>query len=179
MAGFLPTTGAARLRAAIAVVVVGLMMASSAPAQDSGQAKLLPDAKATDCVACHAAHDPLPSAHPPIAGKTLTDCHACHAPGSAQDLTGVMPLFHSHLLSGLTCKSCHSDPAKAEPVEASTCMGYHDPEKVAAATANVKPTNPHDSPHYGKTADCDLCHHQHEKSENYCAQCHQFNFKVP
>jgi uncharacterized paraquat-inducible protein A len=27
---------------------------------------------------------------------------------------------------------------------------------------------------------CNLCHHQHEKSENYCAQCHSnFDFKVP
>jgi hypothetical protein len=52
-------------------------------------------------------------------------------------------------------------------------------EKVSAATASVKPTNPHNSPHYGKNADCNLCHHQHEKSENYCTQCHKFDFKLP
>ena len=32
------------------------------------------------------------------------------------------------------------------------------------------------APHNG---DCILCHLQHEKSENYCAQCHNFKFVVP
>lgn len=50
---------------------------------------------------------------------------------------------------------------------------------LTASTAGVKPTNPHNSPHYGKHADCNLCHHQHEKSENYCTQCHKFDFKLP
>ncbi|HSD42833.1 MAG TPA: cytochrome c3 family protein [Burkholderiales bacterium] len=40
--------------------------------------------------------------------------------------------------------------------------------------------NPHNSPHYGRDADCNLCHHQHAKSENYCAQYHEkWAFKVP
>jgi len=45
--------------------------------------------------------------------------------------------------------------------------------------AGVKPSNPHTSPHYGMSLDCNLCHHQHAKSENYCSQCHKFDFKVP
>ncbi|MBW2098891.1 MAG: cytochrome c3 family protein [Deltaproteobacteria bacterium] len=32
--------------------------------------------------------------------------------------------------------------------------------------------NPHNSPHYGADLDCNFCHHQHSKSENFCAQCH-------
>ncbi len=52
--------------------------------------------------------------------------------------------------------------------------GRHEGEtmsvRLAAKTANLKPKNPHDSPHYGK---------QHAKSENDCAQCHKFGFKVP
>lgn len=169
----------ARGRGAIIVAVLGLALASSAPAQDAGKAQLLPGAAGTDCATCHAGNNPLPSTHPPIAGKKLGDCAGCHAPGTARDLSGVMPLFHAHLLSGLACGACHADPKNPEPAAASTCMGCHDPDKVAAATAAMKPTNPHNSPHYGKKSDCNLCHHQHEKSENYCSQCHKFDFKVP
>ncbi|WP_418869780.1 cytochrome c3 family protein, partial [Sutterella wadsworthensis] len=39
--------------------------------------------------------------------------------------------------------------------------------------------NPHVSPHYGKTLECTNCHLMHQESENYCNQCHEFNFKVP
>ncbi len=167
--------------AAVCIVftAVGFGLGSSAPAQDKPPAKLLPTAKATDCVGCHGKTSPLPSNHPLVVGKTLNDCVSCHASGSATSLSGRMPLFHVHLLSGLTCKSCHSDPAKAEAPDVSTCTKCHDPEKVSAATSNMKPTNPHTSPHYGTNADCNLCHHQHEKSENFCATCHQFKFNVP
>ena len=59
------------------------------------------------------------------------------------------------------------------------CIVCHDPNAVAAKTANVKPQNPHVSPHYGKDLDCVLCHVQHGQTENYCEQCHNFGFKVP
>ena len=167
--------------AAVSIVfaAVGFGLGSPAPAQDHPPAKLFPTAKGTDCAACHGSANPLPANHPDVVGKTLTDCVACHTAGGPSDLRGQLPLFHAHLLSGLTCKSCHNDPAKAEAPDVSTCTKCHDPEKVSAATANVKPRNPHNSPHYGTGADCNLCHHQHEKSENFCATCHQFKFKVP
>jgi hypothetical protein len=95
------------------------------------------------------------------------------------DLAGKLPLSHTHLLSGVACAQCHADPNNAQPAGFKTCLQCHDMDKVAAATKAVKPTNPHTSPHYGKEADCNLCHHQHEKSENYCLQCHKFAFHVP
>ncbi len=166
-------------RKAVSVMAFGLMLACAASAQDAGRPKLLPDAKATACAACHAPKSPLPPGHAAIEGKSLGDCRGCHARGSSADLRGKMPLSHAHFLAGLTCATCHADPKKPEPVAADRCMGCHDPEKVFAATAGVKPENPHGSPHYGKDADCNLCHHQHERSENFCSQCHKFNFKVP
>ena len=45
-------------------------------------------------------------------------------------------------------------------------------------TAKVKPTNPHVSPHYGKDLECTNCHMGHMEPENFCNQCHQFDFKV-
>ena len=59
------------------------------------------------------------------------------------------------------------------------CVKCHDPKKLAEKTKDVKPTNPHDSPHYHQNLECTLCHVGHEKSEIYCNQCHKFNFKMP
>ena len=167
-------------RVALSLAVICLVFASAGPAHDAARAKLSPTAKGTDCKACHGSSNPLPQKHPNIAGKSLSACAACHPAGTGQALSGRMPLFHAHLLGGLTCKSCHADPKKPKLTEAEVCMGCHDPEKVSAKTAAMTPTNPHNSKHYEIKADCNLCHHQHEKSENYCAQCHSnFDFKVP
>ena len=80
-----------------------------------------------------------------------------------------------HIARGLTCESCHG-PDKANPVypEETTCTGCHNKADVAKKTKALEP-NPHTAPHNG---DCTLCHMQHEPAGNYCAQCHNFNFKV-
>lgn len=88
-------------------------------------------------------------------------------------------LSGTHIKKSVACAGCHADVQPPEPVAAATCIGCHDVDEVVAKTADVKPTNPHTSPHYGKKADCNLCHHQHEASENYCLSCHNFQFKVP
>jgi hypothetical protein len=162
---------------AVAVMVCGLLTA--ALAQSPGAPKRLPSAKPSDCAACHGKTSPLPQKHPAIANKTMSDCIGCHAKGSPTALRGKLPLSHTHQLSGVTCKSCHANPRKPEAVKAAKCLTCHTGEAIFAATAQVKPTNPHGSPHYGKESDCNLCHHQHEKAENYCTQCHKFDFKVP
>ncbi len=159
------------------VVVAALACGLAAGALAQGKPKLLPTAKPSDCAACHGKVSPLPQDHPALANKTLSDCAGCHAKASA--LTGKLPLSHTHQFAGVTCKSCHVNPRKAEPAKSATCLTCHAGEVIFAATAEVKPTNPHGSPHYGKESDCNLCHHQHGKSENYCAQCHKFEFKVP
>jgi hypothetical protein len=141
--------------------------------------KKLPEAKPSECATCHTGKSPLPKDHVTTSGLTMKDCESCHAKGSSTALAGKLPLSHVHQLSGATCAQCHEDPKNPEPVAKIKCMSCHDMEKVAAATAGVKPTNPHTSPHYGKKSDCNICHHQHEASENYCSQCHQFNFKLP
>jgi len=172
-----PARALSRIMLLIALVAQGI---TSLGARDAGRAQLLPVVKGTDCVTCHRSDSILPLNHTNIVGKTLGDCATCHAPGTALELTGRMPLFHHHLLSGLTCVSCHADPKAPEITAADVCMGCHNPEKVSTATATMKPANPHSSPHYGTKADCNICHHQHERSENYCLQCHnKFVFKVP
>jgi hypothetical protein len=166
-------------RLACFLFVVFLISASQLAAQQNEAPKRFPDAKITDCSACHGAKSPLPKDHPDPASMNLKACRECHAKGSPTSLSGKLPLSHVHQLAGNTCASCHADPKKPEAVPAKDCLKCHDMEKVSAATAEVKPSNPHNSPHYGKNSDCNLCHHQHEKSENYCSQCHSFKFDVP
>jgi len=160
---------------ALAALMCGLVSAAFAQARP----KLLPAAKPSDCAACHGKTVPLPKGHVALANKKLSDCASCHAKGGATALSGKLPLSHTHQLAGVTCKSCHDNPRKAEVVKAPKCLTCHTGEAIFAATAAVKPRNPHGSPHYGKESDCNLCHHQHEKSENFCTQCHKFDFKVP
>lgn len=155
-----------------------LLFATAALGQNAGP-KLLSDTKAGDCATCHGGSSPLPKDHLSPAALAWTDCVSCHVKGESTSLVGKLSLSHVHLLSGVGCSKCHSDPKKPEPAAAKTCTACHEPAKVAAATAEVKPNNPHDSPHYGQNSDCNLCHHEHKKSTNDCAQCHSFPFHAP
>ena len=89
------------------LVVVALAQSPAAP-------KRLPDAKPSDCAACHGKASPLPQGHTAVAGKTMSDCTGCHAKGSPMALRGRLPLAHTHQLSGVTCKSCHANLRKAD-----------------------------------------------------------------
>jgi hypothetical protein len=106
-------------------------------------------------------------------------CRACHTRDN-MSLTGKFPGSHTHMLSGVNCVACHGKTKQPEEVAMEKCVACHgSTAKLAEKTKDVKPTNPHTSPHYGTELDCNLCHKQHAKSENYCAQCHKFDYKVP
>ncbi|QEM69775.1 hypothetical protein FO488_17500 [Geobacter sp. FeAm09] len=142
--------------------------------------KRLASAKPANCASCHGKEAVLPAGHPSTAGMTLASCRECHAKGGASSLAGKLPLGHIHQLSGVTCVKCHGKTKKPQPVDMAQCVACHgDTDKLAEKTAGVKPQNPHKSPHYGTTLDCNNCHHQHEKAENFCLQCHKFDFVVP
>ena len=141
--------------------------------------KLLPDAKAGDCAACHGKDKVLPDSHPDTKAMNWKGCQACHKEGRMA-LDGKMPGSHVHQLGGVNCAACHGKTGKPEALAMEKCVSCHgSTAKLAEKTAKVKPENPHTSPHYGTDLDCNLCHHQHARSENYCNQCHSFNFKVP
>lgn len=91
----------------------------------------------------------------------------------------VLAQNSKHQLKGVDCVQCHGDTKKFVEVEKDQCITCHTPEQLVAKTENVQPKNPHNSPHYGTDAECSLCHKEHEPSENYCNQCHTFDFKVP
>lgn len=133
-----------------------------------------------DCATCHGDAAVLPEGHVPTAGMKLEGCVTCHAPDTPLDLHSAIPLDHHHLLSGVTCQACHGSAETPAPMSTSQCLACHGPlEALAELTKDVKPTNPHWSPHGATYTQCDLCHQVHKPSEDFCAQCHDFNFKVP
>ena len=75
---------------------------------------------------------------------------------------------------------CHG-PDKANPQEPTidTCKQCHDVKALVEKTKDVKPANPHMSPHYRDELECTNCHIMHGETENFCDQCHQFGYKVP
>ncbi|MCD8339543.1 MAG: cytochrome c3 family protein [Burkholderiales bacterium] len=83
-----------------------------------------------------------------------------------------------HVARGVTCDKCHGANNEIGTPGMDQCVQCHVPEQVAEKTANVKPQNPHSSPHYGNSLDCTLCHAQHSETTNYCASCHDFDFNV-
>ncbi len=141
--------------------------------------KRVANAKAGDCVVCHGQQAVLPPDHADTKAMTYKECLTCHEKGGPQRLEGKLPGSHFHQLSGVTCVKCHGKVKKPEAVKMKQCVTCHDPDKLAEKTAQVKPQNPHSSPHYGTSLDCNVCHHQHGKSENFCSQCHKFDFIVP
>ena len=85
-----------------------------------------------------------------------------------------------HVARGLECRTCHGPDLKnLEYPTIETCTQCHNTKGLSQKTADVKPHNPHLSPHYQDQLDCTNCHLQHAETENYCNQCHQFDFKVP
>jgi hypothetical protein len=86
-------------------------------------------------------------------------------------------LEEKHKKAGLDCAQCHQEDPPTKKVEAMVCLTCHgDYKELAGKTEKIEP-NPHDS-HEGPIS-CDKCHNNHKVSQNYCAQCHTFSFKVP
>jgi hypothetical protein len=141
--------------------------------------KKVSTAKPGDCVACHESKKVLPPNHGNTKDMNYEGCTPCHPKTGNGTLRTKMPGSHTHNLAGVTCEKCHGKAKKQEAPEMKQCLTCHNPEKLVEKTAKIKPENPHTSPHYGNSLDCNLCHLQHGKSENYCNQCHKFDFIVP
>ncbi len=88
-------------------------------------------------------------------------------------------LADRHVAKGVPCTACHGKNMK-EPEEPTieTCQSCHNIKQLVEKTKNVKPTNPHVSPHYQDQLECTNCHQGHDAPVNFCSQCHSFDFKV-
>jgi len=142
--------------------------------------KLVPSkARPGDCAACHVQKKMLPEKHVDAKAMNWAACKACHNK-AALSLTGKLPGSHIHQMASVNCAKCHGKSKKPEALTMEQCVACHgSTAALTEKTKDVKPTNPHTSPHYGSDLDCNLCHHQHAKSGNYCSECHKFDFKTP
>jgi hypothetical protein len=161
------------------------------PAFLTGEPKLLDDAKPGDCTACHGDKSVLPSEHENTLDMTIEQCDQCHKSTRGHKnslvnektkgpiLRGKISLSHLHILSDVSCIDCHGKSRPVKPLSTDDCYSCHENlDDIIYRTSNIDP-NPHEN-HYGGL-DCDLCHRQHSKSENFCDQvgCHEFGYIVP
>lgn len=132
-----------------------------------------------ECAGCHGHVRKLPQAHPDTKVMNLQSCKTCHTKEN-REIREKLPGSHYHLLANIRCEQCHGKDHELKVPTMEQCVACHgSTTKLAEKTKGVKPRNPHFSPHYGTELDCNFCHHQHTKSENYCLQCHSFGFKTP
>jgi len=137
---------------------------------------------------------------------TMKDCFSCHKatkkgvvtfpgrPGmkaSKEKMPGMYKYFESwmgsehldgsHRLKGVYCLDCHADYMDEYAVENTKpgCVECHggDEEMANKTKATKFMQNPHKS-HY-MDLKCSACHCSHKPFEDFCAQCHPFNFKAP
>jgi len=81
-----------------------------------------------------------------------------------------------HKNNSLSCEDCHT-MSPAEAVSMDQCLLCH--ELADGKDDYHGAPDKHDSPHYGPELECENCHHEHSPSENFCADCHNFEFNVP
>ncbi len=88
-------------------------------------------------------------------------------------------LADRHIARGINCDTCHDANLKLKTIgEMQICVSCHgDFQQMAIKTQGRYAVNPH-APHEAGLA-CTSCHKAHKQSENHCAQCHKFDFKVP
>jgi|GEM_PF-663141 len=161
------------------IFFVAVFFSNTVFGEDTGTPKRLANAEPGDCSACHAGgKQVLPGDHVQTKTMKLEQCLACH-PKDKNPITLKMPSSHAHMLTGVSCKTCHGEKPPYDKVEMKTCTTCHSIEKLASAPARGPfLPNPHNS-HYGTEVECSLCHHQHKKSEYMCTQCHDFKNVTP
>ncbi|MBU2646291.1 cytochrome c3 family protein [bacterium] len=134
-----------------------------------------------NCTQCHKAKEA--EGTNPILDKARImgmDCSECHNSNKkGRKPKDKLPLVHHHLKNGIACLDCHDSEGDPQALTTEKCLSCHGSfDDVAAKTAGMDP-DPHNSPHYGKEQDCELCHRQHKESENFCSECHEWKLNVP
>ena len=129
------------------------------------------------------------------------DCSVCHVMDTYFDsLQDTHLLAYTHAQEGLACLDCHEVeaveqahegavagiPMKQRKFEMEFCLDCHLPNEHTSYAEIIERTegleeeigaNPHDS-HFGEM-ECRVCHKIHRESEDYCAQCHSWEWEVP
>jgi len=144
---------------------------------------------------------PVPPTPTAVGWSSDAGCATCHGASYTESLKDTTLLVYTHAQMWVACLDCH-DAAALQETHAGAgtdtsqlkerkypnefCFGCHGPnphrsyEQVKQLTAHLEEevkANPHDS-HYGEM-NCRICHKMHRESEDYCAQCHEWEWQVP
>jgi Cytochrome c3 len=113
-----------------------------------------------------------------IGGVAAVLMHAqAQSPSATAPGAGHGFLIDKHIAAGLNCAACHSESPPSKQPDTAVCVKCHGSNaQMAAKTASDQP-NPHAS-HLGDVP-CTSCHHIHQASVLYCAQCHNFDLNTP
>lgn len=105
----------------------------------------------------------------------ILSCLACLVTSSVY----AANLAEIHQNKGIVCKNCHGEKQTEAPEEG-ICQKCHPIDALVKKTTPIDKTkqNPHYSPHYLDSLECTNCHKAHQPSVDFCASCHDFNFKV-
>jgi hypothetical protein len=86
-------------------------------------------------------------------------------------------LADKHKSLNITCDQCHKETPPKEKVSTEVCIGCHGGYDKLFELTKKFTANPHE--HHDGDLPCEACHHAHKASEDQCASCHNFFFKVP
>lgn len=86
-------------------------------------------------------------------------------------------LDHRHAREKLTCGLCHTSFNLDEEFPMEKCLYCHGSYPDLAGLTKAIVPNPHES-HLGEV-NCNICHKIHQESENFCNQCHAFEYVFP
>lgn len=106
---------------------------------------------------------------------------AVFAAASQAAAAGEPMLADRHAARGLSCASCHDETPPARPVRTEKCLSCHESFEALGRRHDEKKSGNLPNPHVNHNDElyCEDCHHAHSPSVNYCAQCHDFAYKVP
>lgn len=105
-----------------------------------------------------------------IVAVTLGVCLAMGIAVARASQVKIPLMADAHGDVGLGCEACHTD-GEYDEVSMDTCLECHGPYECLAELTSGVHLNPHDS-HY-LDLDCNLCHHGHQASEDFCSSCHE------
>ena len=88
-------------------------------------------------------------------------------------------LADRHAKLGFKCETCHAGQATPSEPPMEACTGCHQIEALLEKTKNVKPTNPHVSPHYGNTLEGVNCHIIFDDTTNFDIYTLHLHFTLP
>lgn len=84
---------------------------------------------------------------------------------------GASEVVNKPFHQDIKCEKCHQGQFNNR-VPTDACTGCHLSGIELAKKKEGVFLNPHNSPHWGTTVECSVCHKEHQPSQLICVNCH-------